>query len=77
MRLLKRDRKTNVDPLEERLYSILDLTKGLGKVEFDNLIECVKLIFEVRQKLNKVKTYEEKEVGDIEEIERRLEKEVQ
>lgn len=76
MKLFRRKKKAELDPLEQRLDTISDLTRGLGRTEFNNLIESVKLVFEARQKLNKVKTEDEKEYGDIEDAERKLEKEV-
>lgn len=75
-KLFRRKRKAELDPLEQRLDTISDLTRGLGRTEFNNLIESVKLVFEARQKLTKVKTDDEKEYGDIDEAERKLEKEV-
>ena len=75
MKLFKRKSKAIEDPLEQRLDLISDLTKGLGKVEFNNLLEAVKSVYEARQKLRKVKTDEEKEFGDIDEAERKLETE--
>ena len=77
MRIFKRKKKIELDPLEQRLDTISELTRGLGRTEFNNLIESVKLVFEARQKLIKVKTDDEKENGDIYESERKLEKEVQ
>lgn len=76
MKLFRRKKIVELDPLEQRLDTISDLTRGLGRTEFNNLIESVKLVFEARQKLNKVKTEDEKEYGDIEDAERKLEKEV-
>lgn len=73
MKLFKREAKAVEDPLEQRLDAISDLTKGLGKVEFNNLLEAVKSVYEARQKLRKVKTEEEKEYGDIDDAERKLE----
>lgn len=74
MRLFRK-KKSDVDALEQRLDTISELTRGLGRTEFNNLIEGVKLVFEARQKLIKVKTDDEKEVSDIDEIEKKLEKE--
>lgn len=74
--IFKRKRNVLVDPLEQRLDTISELTRGLGRTEFNNLIESVKLVFEARQKLNKVKTDDEKEYGDIDDADRKLEKEV-
>ena len=73
MKLFKKKAPIEADPLEQRLDAISDLTKGLGKVEFNNLLEAVKSVYEARQKLRKVKTQEEKEFGDIDDVERRLE----
>lgn len=75
MKLFRRKVKAVEDPLEQRLDLISDLTKGLGKVEFNNLLEAVKAVYEARQKLRKVKTDEEKEYGDIDDAERKLETE--
>lgn len=73
MKLFKKKAPIEADPLEQRLDAISDLTKGLGKVEFNNLLEAVKSVYEARQKLRKVKTQEEKEFGDIDDAERKLE----
>lgn len=76
MRIFKRKKKNNIDQLEQRLDTISELTRGLGRTEFNNLIEGVKLVFEARQKLIKVKTDDEKESEDIDDIEKKLEKEL-
>lgn len=76
MKLFRHKKKAELDPLEQRLDTISDLTRGLGRTEFNNLIESVKLVFEARQKLTKVKTDDEKEYGDIDDADRKLEKEV-
>ena len=73
-KLFRRKKQSELDPLEQRLDTISELTRGLGRTEFNNLIEGVKLVFEARQKLIKVKTDDEKESDDIDEIERKLEK---
>ena len=75
MKLFKSKVQVEDDPLEQRLDLISDLTKGLGKVEFNNLLEAVKSVYEARQKLRKVKTDDEKEFGDIDDAERKLERE--
>lgn len=77
MKIFKRRKKQGeLDPLEQRLDTISELTRGLGRTEFNNLIEGVKLVFEARQKLLRVKTDDEKENADIYESERKLEKEI-
>ena len=70
MRFFKklRRKKSELDALEKRLDTISDITRGLGRTEFNNLIEAVKAVYEARQKLSKVKTNDEKEVADIDEI---------
>lgn len=72
-KLFKKKNKSD-DSLEWRLDTISDLTRGLGKAEFNNLIEAVKAMFEARQKLRKVKADDEKEIEDIDQIEKTLEK---
>lgn len=72
MKIFKKHR-TEVDNLERMLDTISDLTRGLGRAEFNNLIEAIKSVYEARQKLRKVKTDEEKEVADITEVEKSFE----
>lgn len=74
MKIFKRHRTTEVDNLERMLDTISDLTRGLGRAEFNNLIEAIKSVYEARQKLRKVKTDEEKENADITEAEKELSK---
>lgn len=68
-----RKKSTEVDNLERMLDTISDLTRGLGRTEFNNLIEAIKSVYEARQKLRKVKTDEEKENADIAEVEKSFE----
>lgn len=74
MKIFKRHHSTEVDNLERMLDTISDLTRGLGRAEFNNLIEAIKSVYEARQKLRKVKTDEEKENADITEAEKELSK---
>lgn len=74
MRIFKK-KHVEKDPLEQRLDTISDLTRGLGRKEFNSLMDAVKSVFEARQKLLNVKTEDEKEVEDIDQAERILEKE--
>lgn len=74
---LFRKKKTNVDSLEQKLDIISDLTRGLGRKELNALLEAVKGMYDVRQNLKNVKTDEEKEVSDIDEMDRILTKEVE
>lgn len=69
---IKRRKKQHDSLLESRLETISELTKGLGKPEFKLLMEAVEAVYEARTKLLKVKTDDEKEVKDINEIEKSL-----
>lgn len=69
---MKRKKKQHDSLLESRLETISELTKGLGKPEFKLLMEAVEAVYEARTKLLKVKTDDEKEVKDINEIEKSL-----
>ena len=75
MKIFKK-KSTEVDNLERMLDTISDLTRGLGRTEFNNLIEAIKSVYEARQKLRKVKTDDEKSVQDITDIEKEMEAKV-
>lgn len=75
MSIFKKKKIVELDPLEQRLDKISDLTRGLGRKEFNSLIDAVKSVFEARQKLLNVKTEDEKELEDISESEKILERE--
>lgn len=73
MKLFKKLRKkSEQDALEWRLDTISNLTKGLGKKEFNALIEATKSMYEARSKLTVVKSDDEKEIADIDSIEKTL-----
>lgn len=76
IKLFRRKKEVPVDPLEQRLDTISELTKGLGKKEFNCLMDAVKSVFEARQKLLGVKTEDEKEDAEIDDCSRKLEKEL-
>ena len=73
--MIFKHKKSNMDPLEQRLDTISELTRGLGRKEFNNLMEAVKAVFEARQKLLNVKTEDEKETQPVTESEKYLEQE--
>lgn len=66
MKIFKK-KHTEVDNLERMLDTISDITRGLGRAEFNNLIEAIKSVYEARQRLRKVKTDDEKETEEIDE----------
>lgn len=76
MRIFKK-RAKYVDKMEELLDTISEITRDLDEEAFDSLIDAVKAMFKVRQKLKGVKTNEEKENSDIYEAERILTKEAE
>ena len=53
------------DPLEERLDIISDLTRDLDRKEFNSLLDAVKAMVEVRQKLNKLESVNEEKKEDL------------
>ena len=75
MRFFRKKKKSEIDPLEQRLDMISNLTRGLGRKEFNALLDAVKSVFEARQKLLNVKTEDEKDTEDINEAEKILAKE--
>ena len=72
MVLLNRKKHRMEDKLEERLDIISELTRDLDRPEFNRLVDALKSIFEARQKLKGVKTTEEKENKDIDDITKNL-----
>ena len=73
---LRRKQKKNEDKLEQRLDTISELTRDLERPEFNRLLEALKSVFDARQKLKGVKTNEETELDDIDEVEKSLEREL-
>lgn len=71
MKLFKKKPKYQ-DNLEEKLNTILVMTKDLGRKEFNYLIDVMKYVFEARQKLKYVKTEDEKETAPVDKAEKIL-----
>ena len=71
----KKAQRISSDMLEQRLETISELTRGLGKKEFNALIEAVKGMYDVRAKLANVKNEDEKDSAEIDDIEKELKKE--
>ena len=76
-RKIKKQQRISSDMLEQRLETISELTRGLGKKEFNALIEAVKGMYDVRAKLANVKNEDEKDSAEIDNIEKELKKEVE
>ena len=75
MRIFKK-KQPYEDKLEQRLDTISELTRDLERPEFNRLLEALKSVFDARQKLKGVKTNEEKELDDIDEIDKALSREI-
>ena len=74
MKLFKK-KVTYNDPVEEKFDSMMRLIKGLSRVDYNRLKKAMDLGYDSYQVVRNVKTVDEREVEDIDEIERKLEKE--
>ena len=63
-------KKKYESPGEERFEAMLAQVKHLDRGEFNKTIEALKLAYDGYNKMLKVQTVEEKEVADIDKVER-------
>lgn len=75
-RLFKRRRTEYEDPAELRFDAMMDLVKDLSRSDYNRLKKAMDLGWQSYQTVRNVKTDDEKEYGDINEVERQLAKEV-
>lgn len=61
------------DRVEARFQKVVDLIRDLDKKEFNRLQEGMSLAWQAYQKVSEAKSAAEKEVGDIELLERIIE----
>ena len=69
-------KKTKTQPItssEAKLNTIIDLVKDLPRPDYNRLREGMELIYNGYQKIKNAKTNDEKELGDIDSMERILE----
>ena len=69
-------KKTKTQPItssEAKLNTIIDLIKDLPRPDYNRLREGMELIYNGYQKIKNAKTNDEKELGDIDSMERMLE----
>lgn len=69
-------KKTKTQPIpssEAKLNTIIDLIKDLPRPDYNRLREGMELIYNGYQKIKNAKTNDEKELGDIDSMERILE----
>lgn len=74
MKLFKKKAVYN-DPVEEKFDSMMRLIKGLSRVDYNRLKKAMDLGYDSYQVVRNVKTVDERETEDIDEIEKKLEKE--
>ena len=69
-------KKTKTQPMtssEAKLNTIIDLIKDLPRPDYNRLREGMELIYNGYQKIKNAKTNDEKELGDIDSMEKILE----
>lgn len=76
MGIFKRKKEPIIDSVESRFNSMMELIKDLPKADYNRLKKAMDLGWQSYQTVRNVKTDDEKEMGDIEEAERQLEKEL-
>ena len=74
MKLFRR-KKPIVDPTEEKFDAMMSLIKDLPRADYNKLKDAMDMGYNAYQKVRNVKTADEKETGDIDEIALKLEKE--
>lgn len=74
MRFFKKKTKLE-DPAEVRFDAMMNLVKDLSRADYNRLKKAMDLGWQSYQTVRNVKTDDEKEYGDIEEAERKLEQE--
>lgn len=70
-----RKREQELDPVEARRATAIDLVHDLSKADKDRLIAGMELAWQADEKFRKVQTREEKEDADIVKAETKLAKE--
>ena len=63
------------DAAEQRFQAIIDLIKDLPKSDYKRLVDAMNLAYSAYQTVRNVKTVDEREVEDIEKLDKSLEKE--
>ena len=71
-KLFRRKRTEYEDPAELRFDAMMDLVKDLSRSDYNRLKKAMDLGYQSYQTVRNVKTDDEKEVSDINEVERSL-----
>ena len=73
MKIFNKHREQTMSASETKLNTIIDLVKDLPRPDYNRLREGMELIYNGYQKIKNAKTNDEKELGDIDSMERILE----
>lgn len=71
--LFKKSKTQSISSSETKLNTIIDLVKDLPRADYNRLREGMELIYNGYQKIKNAKTNDEKELGDIDNMESILE----
>ena len=71
--LFKKTKSQTITSSEVKLNTIIDLIKDLPRPDYNRLREGMELIYNGYQKIKNAKTNDEKELGDIDTMEKILE----
>ena len=71
----KRKQKIAEDVAEQRFDDMMDLVKNLSRQDYNRLKQAMDLGYEAYQKVKNVKSDDEKEVEDINQIDKQMTKE--
>ena len=73
MKLFQRNETKSIPSSESKLNTIIELVKDLPRPDYNRLREGMELIYNGYQKIKNAKTNDEKEFGNIDEMERIIE----
>ena len=73
MKVFKKHKESPITSSEAKLSTIIELIKDLPRADYNRLREGMELIYNGYQKIKNAKTNDEKELGDIDTMERLIE----
>ena len=73
MKLFNKHKELPITSSEVKLNTIIELVKDLPRADYNRLREGMELIYNGYQKIKNAKTTDEKEIGDIDNLEVALE----
>ena len=69
MKVFKKHKEQTISSSEAKLNTIIELVKDLPRADYNRLREGMELIYNGYQKIKNAKTSDEKELGDIDNME--------